>query len=124
MGRICLDVGRDASPEEVKRAYKRRVKKVHPDTGGEKDDFVAVQGAFMVLSDPGRRSHFDQTGEIDEPPPDIVEAAAERIYAVVRALTNPAGKTWAELTDNEKEECRKLARAALNKEKPGDLMPV
>ena len=53
-----------------------------------------------------------------------IEAAAERIYAVVRALTNPAGKTWGELTDSEKEECRKLARAALDKEKPGDLIPL
>ena len=52
-----------------------------------------------------------------------IEAAAERIYAVVRALTNPAGKTWGELTENEKEECRKLARAALDKGKPRDLMP-
>ena len=47
-----------------------------------------------------------------------IEAAAERVYAVVRALTNPAGKTWAELTDGEKEECRQLARAAIGCQMP------
>jgi hypothetical protein len=42
----------DATPEEITRAYRRRRGKVHPDHGGSKEDFRAVQLAYDVLSDP------------------------------------------------------------------------
>jgi curved DNA-binding protein CbpA len=58
-----LGVGRDASPEEIKAAYRRRAKKTHPDAGGKTEEFQAVNAAYQVLADPARRKHFDETGD-------------------------------------------------------------
>ena len=60
-----LGVGREADPEEIKRAYRRRVWQVHPDRNP--DDrlaaakFKRVTEAYEVLSDPGRRRAYDRT---------------------------------------------------------------
>jgi len=38
-----LGVRRDATPEQVKHAYRKRVQKAHPDKGGTKEKFHAIQ---------------------------------------------------------------------------------
>lgn len=54
-----LGTGPDASAEEVKAAYIRLVKVVHPDHGGSPALFRAVREAFEELSDPARRAAYD-----------------------------------------------------------------
>ncbi|MFB6135184.1 MAG: J domain-containing protein [Halobacteriaceae archaeon] len=44
-----LGVTPDASPEAVRRAYRERVKEVHPDRGGDEDDFERVRDAYERL---------------------------------------------------------------------------
>jgi hypothetical protein len=41
------------------------------------------------------------------------DAPARAVYAVIREIQNPFGKTWDELTEAEREEPRRLAKAAL-----------
>lgn len=57
-----------ASPEDIRRAYRRLAKKLHPDLNpGNKEAeerFKEVAGAYDLLSDPEKRQRFDQ-GEID-----------------------------------------------------------
>ncbi len=43
-----LGVPATASVEEVKRAYRRRIKDVHPDQGGDEDDFKRVREAYTL----------------------------------------------------------------------------
>jgi curved DNA-binding protein CbpA len=43
-----LGVPATASVEEVKRAYRRRVKDVHPDQGGDEDEFKRVREAYTL----------------------------------------------------------------------------
>jgi hypothetical protein len=46
---LGLKPGRDYSPDEIKKAYRRKVMKVHPDAGGSQVEFVAVQSAYEWL---------------------------------------------------------------------------
>ena len=44
-----LGVSPDASADEIQRAYRRKVKEVHPDHGGSEEKFVQVQSAYERL---------------------------------------------------------------------------
>src|SRR3972149_5049138 len=60
-----LEVGRSASPEELRRAYRRLAKQYHPDVN--KDDsseerFKEINEAYAVLSDEERRASYDRFG--------------------------------------------------------------
>jgi len=54
-----LGVNNTASQEEIKKAYKRMASKHHPDKGGNEDEFKKVQEAYEVLSDPQKKSQYD-----------------------------------------------------------------
>lgn len=57
-----LNISKTASPEAVKKAYRRMSGKYHPDNAGEKarEMFDKVQEAYTVLSDEGKRAAYDQ----------------------------------------------------------------
>ncbi|MDL2408523.1 J domain-containing protein [Rhizobium calliandrae] len=57
-----LGIGRDASEEQIKTAYRKRAKTTHPDSGGDVDAFGRLQKAYELLLDPVRRKLFDDTG--------------------------------------------------------------
>jgi len=43
-----LGLGQDATPEEVKTAYRRRSKEVHPDQGGDKKEFLELRESYEI----------------------------------------------------------------------------
>ena len=60
-----LEVSRDASQDEISRAYKKAARKVHPDLNKSPDaeqKFKQVNEAHEVLKDPGTRSRYDRLG--------------------------------------------------------------
>ncbi len=65
-----LGVGKDATANHIKKAFRRKAMVVHPDRGGSNDDFAKVQQAMDVLSDPSRRQKYDQSGVVDDEHPD------------------------------------------------------
>lgn len=68
-----LEVARDASPDDIKRAYRRLARQLHPDTNPDPEAaerFKQVAQAYEVLSDPEKRQRYDRFG------PDGVSAGA------------------------------------------------
>lgn len=67
-----LGVGRSASPDEIKQAYRRLAKKFHPDRNpndkAAEQRFKEVQAAYEVLGDRERRAQYDQFGAGGPPP--------------------------------------------------------
>lgn len=54
-----LGVDKSASADDIKKAYKRMASKHHPDKGGDENKFKQVQEAYETLSNPQRKSQYD-----------------------------------------------------------------
>jgi len=61
-----LGVGKDTNESEIKLAYRRLAKKLHPDVNKEdplaKEKFIELQEAYEVLSDQEKRNNYDRFG--------------------------------------------------------------
>ena len=58
-----LGVSKDASEEEVKKAYRKMAHQHHPDKKtGDEAKFKEINEAYEVLSDPKKRQAYDQFG--------------------------------------------------------------
>jgi molecular chaperone DnaJ len=61
-----LGVSRDASPEQIKKAYRQLAMKMHPDVASEPDAaerFKKIAEAYEVLQDPKKRDLYDRGGD-------------------------------------------------------------
>jgi curved DNA-binding protein CbpA len=74
-----LGIEKGATDQQIKDAYRRRVKKCHPDVGGNSPEMAAefgrVQRAYEILSDPEARAEYDANGDTNM---DLPVPAAER----------------------------------------------
>jgi hypothetical protein len=94
-----LGVEADASSTELRRAYRRRLRETHPDTGGAADKFSAVQRAWEQVGTPEARAAYDngtqKVWDLDDtprtwaPPPPTARASTSRPQA--RTYGHPGG---------------------------------
>ncbi|HEU4676560.1 MAG TPA: molecular chaperone DnaJ [Motilibacteraceae bacterium] len=62
----ALGVSRDATPEEIKKAYRRLARELHPDVNPDpetQERFKHVTAAYEILSDPQKREMYDLGGD-------------------------------------------------------------
>lgn len=57
-----LGVGKNASADEIKKAFRRAAVEHHPDKGGDEAKFKELGEAYEVLSNPEKRQRYDQFG--------------------------------------------------------------
>lgn len=58
-----LEISSTATEQEIKRAYKKKALRAHPDKGGDEEEFKRIKAAYDVLLDPKKRKAYDQYGE-------------------------------------------------------------
>lgn len=58
-----LGVTKTASPEEIKKAYRKLASQHHPDKGGDTSKFQQIQEAYATLSDPAKRQQYDNPAQ-------------------------------------------------------------
>ncbi|KAL4117881.1 hypothetical protein PRIC2_010210 [Phytophthora ramorum] len=62
-----MGIESDATPEQIKKAYRRKALQLHPDKRGNtpesQEEFTRMKQAYDVLSDPQKREVYDQVGE-------------------------------------------------------------
>ncbi len=60
--KLVLGIDSDATPDDIKDAYRKLAKEFHPDHYGKNQSpFIAIQEAYSVLSDPVKRRDHDQS---------------------------------------------------------------
>ncbi|MEI6477479.1 MAG: DnaJ domain-containing protein [bacterium] len=57
-----LGVAKGASPDEIKKAFRKKAHELHPDKGGDAEAFKKVNEAYQVLSDPQKKAQYDAYG--------------------------------------------------------------
>ena len=55
-----LGLKKTATKSEIKSSYRSLVKQHHPDAGGEKERFLAIQNAWEILNDPFKKEQYDR----------------------------------------------------------------
>lgn len=61
-----LGVSKNASADEIKKAYRKLAKEHHPDKGGDETLFKEISEAYEVLSDNDKKAKYDRFGHADD----------------------------------------------------------
>jgi DnaJ family protein A protein 2 len=62
-----LGVSKDASVDDIKKAYRKLARTHHPDKGGDSEKFKQISNAHEILTDPQKRQNLDQFGDPNGP---------------------------------------------------------
>lgn len=81
-----LGIPADASIATVRKAYRAKAKKTHPDApGGDGEAFQRLSKALTIITDPVKRRKFDRTGVIDDQVDNDRAQALQLIVAFINA---------------------------------------
>lgn len=79
-----LGVKEDATPEQIKKAWRKLALKLHPDRNNGLDaDFQRAERAYAILVDPRKRERYDEYGETDP------KESLERLSDFIGHICNP-----------------------------------
>ncbi len=57
-----LGVAKDATVDDIKKAYRKAALQHHPDQGGDAEKFKEVNEAYQILSDAQKKAQYDRFG--------------------------------------------------------------
>jgi len=102
-----LGVEKDANPEEIKREYRNKSKKLHPDAGGDPEEFARLNEAYTVLSDEDKRAFYDKTGKNPKGSIDIYEEAKSFLLQLFEGMAEDTGiHNGTDMLDEMYKQCR------------------
>jgi len=116
-----LGVERDATADEIKKAYRKLAHKYHPDKSREPDAekrFRELAGAYEILSDEKKRRHYDREGLNNPVVHHWFNAATKKADTILESLDNvaKAATMFAYLSENQ----GTIAKLASTIEKDGE----
>ena len=87
-----LGVDKTATTDEVRKAYRKKAVKAHPDAGGDREGWDRLQRAVLVLTNPRARARYDRTGDDDDGGADklpafILQTAMQAVQHVIGEAT-------------------------------------
>jgi curved DNA-binding protein CbpA len=97
-----LGVARDASPQELKRAYRAKAKAAHPDAGGPPEGMAELSAAYAILISPERREAYDQAGQTAEKDTTAAAMSGAAKVALQMLLENEGISPKRQIDDYEK----------------------
>jgi curved DNA-binding protein CbpA len=77
-----LGIERGATPDEIKKAYRKRASEVHPDKGGTNEQFQSANMAYEILINEDRRARYDS----GESPESILDNSVDPAYNLLGSL--------------------------------------
>lgn len=84
-----LGIDPKATQADIKATYRRKSKEAHPDReGGSNEAMAAINDAYAILSDPERRTQYDQTGNTGKEQTEEDYANAALVDAFTQSLTH------------------------------------
>lgn len=57
-----LGVSETATPDEIKKAYRKKAMELHPDVGGDEEEFKMLNNAYHTLNDEQKRDAYRRSG--------------------------------------------------------------
>lgn len=89
-----------ATPEQIKAAYRRTALDVHPDKVENKDDtlFKAVNAAFDTLGDPKKRRDYDSADPFDDALPDVDDVQTDDDFYTIFGAVFRNNAKWSKKT--------------------------
>lgn len=83
-----LGVSQNATIGEIKRAYRWKAMKYHPDKGGTEEEFKPIARAYEILTDPDKRKRYDETGDDSDSKMDeeVVTTIAGVVHEILLSL--------------------------------------
>lgn len=85
-----LGVPEDASNDQIKKAYRAKAHKHHPDKGGDPEKFHEIQCAYETLIDPESRAKYDETGLAKQDESSLLDKATNTLIQLFRDIIQSA----------------------------------
>lgn len=118
-----LGVSKDATEQEIKKAYRKLAKEHHPDVGGEEARFKEIQHAYDVLSDKEKRGRYDAGEDVEQPQNTRETQARMFLYTLFEQCIDKYGVTkdpFKAMRESVYENIRNLDREITKQEKRRD----